>query len=435
LLAALALATLALPATAAAQEMFTLDNGLQVVVIPDRRAPVVEHMIWYRVGAADEPPGQSGLAHFLEHLMFKATERMESGAFSATVEANGGRDNAFTSWDYTAYHQRVAADRLGLMMQMEADRMTGLRLDLSDWLPERDVILEERSQTVDSSPDRLLGEAMRRALFQNHPYGRPIIGWRHEIAALDDTAAKDFYRRHYAPNNAVVIVAGDVSLDEVRALAEAHYGPIPAQPEVGPRRRPSEPPALAERRVVLTDPRVARPYVSRIYLAPNRRAGDQRQAAALQMLAAILGGSEQTSVLERRLTHEQGLSLSVWAGYSGTALDYGQFSLGIVPADGVSLEAAEAALDAELARFLETGIDPAQFERVRRQVRAEEVFGLDDIGARARRIGMALTSGLTLEDATGWLAALQAVTPEDVMAAARALDRRASVTGWLLRGE
>jgi zinc protease len=226
-----------------------------------------------------------------------------------------------------------------------------------------------------------------------------------------------------------------VSLDGVRALAEAHYGPIPAQPEVGPRRRPSEPPALAERRVVLTDPRVARAYVSRIYLAPNRRAGDQRQAAALQMLAAILGGSEQTSVLERRLTHEQGLSLSVWAGYSGTALDYGQFSLGIVPADGVSLEAAEAALDAELARFLETGIDPAQFERVRRQVRAEEVFGLDDIGARARRIGMALTSGLTLEDATGWLAALQAVTPEDVMAAARALDRRASVTGWLLRGE
>jgi zinc protease len=421
----------ALPGSA--QERFVLENGLEVVVIEDRRAPVVEHMIWYRVGSADEPPGLSGIAHYLEHLMFKATETMPSGGFSDTVEAQGGRDNAFTSWDYTAYHQRVAADRLGLMMQMEADRMVNLRLDLSDWLPERDVILEERAQVLESSPDRLLNEAMRNALFQNHPYGRPIIGWRHEMERLDDVAAKDFYRRFYAPNNAIVIVAGDVSVAEVRALAEAHYGPIPARPEVGARARPVEPPHLAERRVLLRDQRVARPYVSRIYLAPHRRAGDQAEAAAFQMLAAILGGSDQTSVLERRLTHEQGVSLTVWAGYSGTALDHGLFSLGIVPADGVSL--AEAALDAALAAFVDEGIDPEQFARVQRQARAEEVFALDNAGGRARSIGMALSTGLTLEDATGWLEALQAVTPEDVMAAARGLDRRASVTGWLERTE
>jgi zinc protease len=432
-----ALTALALVAAvpAAAQEMFTLDNGLQVVVIEDRRAPVVEHMIWYRVGSADEPPGLSGIAHYLEHLMFKATDTMESGEFSATVEANGGRDNAFTSWDYTAYHQRVAADRLGLMMAMEADRMVNLRLDLSDWLPERDVILEERSQTLESSPDRLLNEAMRRALFQNHPYGRPIIGWRHEMETLDDIAAKDFYRQHYAPNNAVLIVAGDVSVDQVRALAEQHFGPIPARPDIGPRQRVAEPPALAERRVILRDSRVGRPYVSRMYLAPNRRAGDQTQAAAFQILAALLGGSEQTSVLERRLTFEQGVSISSWASYGGTGLDYGLFMLGIVPAEGVSLQQAEDALDAELARFLETGVDQAQFDRVMRQARAQEIFALDDTGGRARSIGMALMTGLTLEDATGWLAALQAVTPEDVMAAARMLDRRASVTGWLLREE
>jgi len=432
LLAVAVAAVLAFVPALSAQERFVLDNGLELVVIEDRRAPVVVHMIWYRVGSADEPPGQSGIAHYLEHLMFKATERLEQGEFSATVEAQGGRDNAFTSWDYTAYHQRVAADRLGLMMEMEAERMVNLRLDRSDWLPERDVILEERSQTLESSPDRLLQEAMRAALFVNHPYGRSIIGWRHEMEHLDDRQAMEFYRRHYAPNNAVVIVAGDVSAAEARDLAERHYGPLPANPDLPPRARPLEPPPLAERRVILRDTRAARPYVSRLYLVPPRRAGDQAEAAALQVLAAILGGSEQTSVLERALTYDQGLSVTAWAGYMGTALDHGTFSLGIVPVEGVGLDQAEAALDRTLAEFIATGVDPVQFERVRRQVRAQEIFQLDDAAARARSIGAALTSGLTLEDATGWLAALQAVTPDHVIAAARSLDRRASVTGWLL---
>jgi zinc protease len=430
-----ALFTLLAPMSAVAQDRFVLDNGMEVVVIEDRRAPVVVHMVWYRVGAADEPAGISGIAHYLEHLMFKATERLEQGEFSATVEAQGGRDNAFTSWDYTAYHQRVAADRLGLMMQMEAERMVNLRLDRSDWLPERDVILEERSQTLESSPDRLLQEAMRRALFQNHPYGRPIIGWRHEMETLDDAIAMAFYRQHYAPNNAVLVVAGDTSVEEVRALAEQHYGPIPARNDLAPRIRPAEPPHLAERRLTLSDPRAARAYVSRIYLAPNRRPGDQRDAAAMQMLAAILGGSSQTSVLERRLTYEDGVSISAWANYSGSALDYGVFGLGIVPADGVSLQEAEDALDRTLAEFIEAGVDASQFERVRRQIRAQEVFQLDNASARANTLGAALMVGLTLDDATGWLATLQSVTPDDVIAAARALDRRASVTGWMLRDE
>lgn len=423
------------PAPAAAQERFVLANGLEGIVIEDRRAPVATVMVWYRVGAADEPPGQSGVAHYLEHLMFKATERLEQGQFSAMVEAQGGRDNAFTSWDYTAYHQRIAVDRLPLILELEAERMVNLRLDRSDWLPERDVILEERSQVLESNPDRLLQEAMRAALYRNHPYGRPIIGWRHEMEQLDDVAAKDFYRRHYGPDNAILIVAGDVSTAEVQALAEAHFGAIPPRADPAPRQRPAEPPHLAERRVLLADPRVARPYAARLYAVPARRAGNQTEAAALQMLAAILGGSEQTSVLERRLTYGEGVSVSAWASYQGTALDGGIFGLGIVPADGVTLEAAEAALDRVLAEFIETGVDPAQFERVRRQVRAQEVFQLDDSEARARNIGAALASGLTLEDATGWLAALLAVTPDEVIAAARSLDRRASVTGWLTRDE
>jgi len=413
---------------------FTLENGLQVVVIEDRRAPVVTQMLWYRVGAADEPPGLSGIAHYLEHLMFKATDNMEQGEFSAVVEANGGRDNAFTSWDYTGYFQRVAADRLELMMEMEADRMANLRIDLSDWLPERDVILEERSQVLESRPERVFGEQMRATLFQNHPYGIPIIGWRHEMEILDEAAATAFYRAHYAPNNAILIVAGYADAEEVRAMAERHFGPIPANPEAGPVARPTEPPHHAERRLIMRDPRVAQPFVNRVHLAPVRRAGDQAEAAAFSMLGALLGGSSQTSVLERRLTHEKGVALSAWAGHNGNARDHGTFSLGVTPAPGISLEEAEAALDAVLAEFIENGVDAEQFERVRMQVRAAAIYELDDAGARARSIGADLAIGLTLEDSLGWLGALLEVTPDEVIAAARALDRRASVTGWL-KGE
>lgn len=421
---------IAFPATAPAQEVFSLDNGLQVVVIEDHRAPVAVSMIWYRVGGADDPAGQSGIAHYLEHLMFKATDTLEAGEFDRIVEANGGQHNAFTSWDYTAYHQRVAADRLEQMLQMEADRMVNLRLDLSDWLPERDVILRERGQTLESNPDRVFGEQMRAALFQNHPYGRPIIGWRHEIEALTGEIATSFYRTHYAPDNAILVVAGDVDRDAVRAMAERHFGPIPAA-GTPPRLRPTEPLHQAERRVVMRDARVGQPYVNRLYLAPVRRSGDQRQAAAFQVLGALLGGS-QTSVLDRRLTYEERLAVSVWAGYSGLALDHGTFTLGIMPVDGVSLQAAEEALDRVLADFIETGVDPAQLDRVRMQIRAEAIYELDDTAARARSIGAVMAVGLTPEDEAEWLDLLASITGEEIIEAARSLDRRASVTGWLM---
>ncbi|KPQ07300.1 MAG: zinc protease [Rhodobacteraceae bacterium HLUCCA12] len=430
---ALALAMIAaLPLWAEEPQQFSLDNGMDVIVIEDHRVPVVTHMVWYRVGAADEPPGQSGIAHYLEHLMFKATDTMEAGEFSAVVEANGGRDNAFTSWDYTAYHQRVAADRLDLMMEMEADRMVNLRLDRSDWEPERSVILEERGQSLESRPEGVFNEQMRAALFQNHPYGIPIIGWRHEMEQLDDTIAEDFYRKHYAPNNAVLVVAGDVDADEVRDLAERHYGAIPANPDLDERVRPLEPTQQAERRLILRDGRVGQPYVNRMYLAPNRRPGDQREAAAYQVLAALLGGSAQTSVLERRLTYDEGVALSAWAGYSGTALDHGVFVLGIAPAQDVGMQEAEDALDDAFAEFLETGVDMDQLERVRMQLRAAEIYERDDVAARARTIGADLATGLTLADSEAWIEVLQDITPDEILAAARDLDRRASVTGWLM---
>lgn len=410
----------------------TLDNGMEVVVIEDRRAPVVVHMVWYRVGAADEPARKSGIAHFLEHLMFKGTDDLAPGEFSAVVEANGGRDNAFTSWDYTGYFQRVASDRLGLMMQMEADRMTDLTLSEAEWRPERDVILNERGQVVESQPGRVFNEAMLAALYQAHPYGIPIIGWRHEMETLNGDDAKAFYTSHYAPNNAILVVAGDVSFDSAIDLARSHYGAIPANPNVSPPARMMEPPAFAERRVMMEDARVGTPYLNRMYLAPTRH--DTQQAAALQMLAALLGGSSTTSVLERKLNFEQGLALSTWANYNGMARDYGTFTVGIAPVDGVSLSQAEDALDAAIIAFVTDGVDKDQFERVRRQIRASEVFALDDVQGRAQQYGVGLSVGLSVDEIDSWIEALDAVTPEQVIdAAGLLLDRKRSVTGYLMQ--
>ena len=422
------------PALAGPVSHTVLENGMEVVVIEDRRAPVVVHMVWYRVGAADEPPLKSGIAHFLEHLMFKGTTTQAPGEFSAVVEANGGRDNAFTSWDYTGYFQRVAADRLDLMMQMEADRMVNLSFTDAEWVPERSVILEERGQVLESNAGAQFNEALTATLFKSHPYGTPIIGWRHEMEGLTGDDAMAFYRRHYAPNNAILIVAGDVDTAEALDLARTYYGPIPANPDVAAAPRPVEPPHLAERRLIFEDARVGTPIVSRVHLAPIRRSGDQAEAAALQLLAALLGGSSTTSVLNRKLNFEQGIALQAWASYSGTARDHGTFSVGLAPVEGVSLEQAEAALDAAIGEFLSEGVDPAQFERVRRQLRASEVYALDNTQGRARQYGVGLSVGLTVADIDGWIDALDAVTPEQVMQAAQLLlDRRSAVTGYMTR--
>ena len=268
---------------------FVLANGLQVVVIPDHRAPVVTHMLWYKVGAADETPGKSGLAHFLEHLMFKGTAKNPSGRFSQVVATIGGQENAFTSADYTGYFQRVPRDKLKAMMEFEADRMTGLELTDDVVRPELKVVLEEQNMRVANNPGARLGAQMDAALYLNHPYGRPIIGWRHEIEKLDREDALAFYRRFYTPNNAVLVIAGDVTADEVRQLAEETYGKVARVAEVKPRLRPQEPVQEAPRTVTLADPRVAQPSVSRYYLAPSATSGRPGESEALDVLVHILG--------------------------------------------------------------------------------------------------------------------------------------------------
>ena len=425
---------LALPAAAETVSTFKLENGLDVVVIEDHRAAVAVQMIWYRVGAADEPAGHSGIAHFLEHLMFKGTDTVGPNEFSAIVEAQGGDDNAFTSWDYTAYFQRVAADRLDLMMGLEADRMRNLALLQDDVDTERQVILEERGERTDSSPGALLSEQMRAAQYLNHPYAIPIIGWRHEMEGLSRQDALDFYARFYAPNNATLIIAGDVTPDAALALAEKHYGGIAPSPDLAPRERPQEPPQLAERRMTLTDERVSEPYVFRTYLAPERDPGNQAEAAALTVLAELLGGNGQTSVLPQALQFESQIAVYTAAFYDGTSIDDGTFGVYVVPAPGVCLETAEAEMDRVIAEFLVEGPDPAALDRIRTQIRANEIYARDDVESLAYDYGEGLSIGLTPADIEGWDAALSAVTEADIMAAAaKVFDRKTAVTGWLTR--
>ncbi|EAP77915.1 M16 family metallopeptidase [Roseovarius nubinhibens] len=414
---------------------FTLDNGMDVVVVEDHRAPVVVQMIWYRAGSADEKPGASGVAHFLEHLLFKGTETLAPGEFSATVARNGGSDNAFTSYDYTAYFQRIAADRLELMMRMEADRMVNLQLSEADIATERDVIIEERNQRVENDPGALFREQRNAAQYLNHRYGVPIIGWRHEMEALGLAEALDYYETHYAPNNAILVVAGDVEPDEVRQLAETYYGVIPANPDLPDRARPQEPPQTSARRLVMSDPRVAQPYVTRSYLAPERDPGAQEEAAALTLLAELLGGGI-TSVMSQKLQFDEKIAVQSGAWYSGTSRDDATLNLSVVPVDGVSLEEAEAAMDRVIAEFLETGVDEAQLARLKTQLRAARIYARDDVGAIANRYGRALAVGLSIEDVQAWPALLDAVTPDQIMQAARKVfDDRTSVTGWLTQTE
>ncbi len=430
------MALIAVPALANEQVTnFTLDNGMNVVVVEDHRAPVVTQMVWYRAGSADEKPGVSGVAHFLEHLLFKGTKTLESGEFSATVARNGGSDNAFTSYDYTAYFQRVAADRLELMMRMESDRMVNLQLGEDDIKTERNVIIEERNQRTENNPSALFREQKSAAQYLNHRYGVPVIGWQQEMYDLGLKDALGFYSVYYSPNNATLVVAGDVTPDHVRTLAEKYYGVIPANPDLPPRARPQEPRQMAERRLIFKDPRVAQPYVSRSYLAPERDSGAQEKAAALTLLANILGDGTN-SVLAEKLQFDSRKAVQTAAYYSGQSLDDTTFTLIIVPAAGVTLQQAEDAMDEVLANFLETGIDEDQLARIKMQIHAAQIYARDDVGALANRYGSGLSQGLTIDDIQAWPDILQAVNSDQIMTAAHELfNRKNAVTGWLTAPE
>jgi zinc protease len=420
--------------TSAPPAGFTLGNGMQVVVIPDRRTPVVTEMIWYKVGSADETPGKSGLAHFLEHLMFKGTSKHPAGEFSQTVLRVGGNENASTSVDYTNYYQRVPKEQLPTMMEFEADRMTGLILKDENVLPERDVVLEEYNMRVANNPDARLNEQIMAALYLNHPYGRPVIGWHQEIEKLDREDALAFYRRFYAPNNAILVIAGDVDAAEIRPLVERNFGSIPAQPAIPARRvRPQEPEPAAPRTVTLADPRVEQPSMRRYYLVPSATTAAAGESAALDVLAQLMG-SGSNSYLYRALVVDKPLAVSANASYSSISLDPTQFAISAAPKPGVSFAEVEQAVDGVIANVAQNPIRAEDLERVKTQLIAEAIYAQDNQAVLARWYGGALTTGLSIEDIRSWPDRIRAVTAEQVRAAAQKwLEKKRSVTGYLIK--
>ena len=412
---------------------FKLGNGMEVVVIPDRRVPVVTHMVWYKVGAADEQPGKSGIAHFLEHLMFKGTEKNPAGQFSKTLSTIGGQENAFTSSDYTGYFQRVTKDRLKMVMEFEADRMTGLKLTDEAVLPERNVVLEEQNSRVANSPAAKLGEDVQAALYLNHPYGRPVIGWRHEIEKLDRKDAIDFYNKWYTPNNAILVVAGDVNADDVKKMAEETYGKVAPRAEIGPRIRPQESEQRTVRTVMFADPRVTQPSLQRSYLVPSAHTAKPGESEALEVLSQILG-SGSNSRLYSKLVMEKPLATSVGAWYQGTALDDTRFGVYGTPRANVTLKDLEDAIDSVIAEVADKGVTNDELERTKIKLVADVVYAQDSQATMARWYGAALTSGLTVESLKTWPDRVQKVTADQVRDAAKKwLDKRRSVTGYLVK--
>jgi len=413
---------------------FTLDNGLQVVVISDHRAPVVTQMIWYKVGSADETPGKSGLAHFLEHLMFKGTEKHPIGQFSETVHRIGGSENASTSLDYTNYYQRVPREQLPIVMEFEADRMTSLVLRDENVLPERDVVLEERNMRVANSPAARLNEQIERALYLNHPYGRPVIGWPQEIVKLTREDALAFYRRFYAPNNAILVIAGDVEVADVRPLVERNFGPIPAQPAIPAQRiRPQEPEPTATRTVTLSDPRVEQPSVHRHYVVPSAMTAAAGESAALHVLSQLMGGGSN-SYLYRALVVDKPLAVSASASYRSILVDSSEFWISASPKQGVSFADVEQVIDDVIAGIVKNPIRAEDLERVKTQLIARAIYAQDDQAVLASVYGSALTIGLSIEHVRSWPDRIRAVSAEQVRAAAQKwLEKKRSVTGYLIK--
>ena len=412
-------------------ETFTLKNGMQVVLVKNHRVPVVTHMVWYKVGSADEGPGETGIAHFLEHLMFKGTKTRKPGEFSAIVARNGGQENAFTSTDYTAYYQTIAKERLELVMEMEADRMTNLVITDQEVEPERLVVLEERRSRIDNRPGSILSEHINSALYLNHPYRNPVIGWEHDIKGLTINRILAFYKKWYAPNNAILVVAGDVTLNVLKPLAEKYYGNIPRRPKVI-KTDIQEPIQRAARRVELEDKRVRQPVWRRAFLAPTLQWGEASHVYALEVLSDILGGGA-SSRLYRQLVAKNKIAVSSGAYYTNTYKGPGRFIFYASPRGQVSLDTLENAVEAEIEQIVNNGVTADEVNRAKRRLVAEAIYARDSLNTGARTLGAALAAGLTVEDIEQWPDRISAVTPQQVHAAAKVqFNKNYSVTGLLL---
>ena len=419
-----------------APETFELENGMEVVVLPDHRAPVVTHMVWYKVGAADELPGKSGIAHLFEHLMFKATDEIPAGEFSKIVARNGGQDNAFTSWDYTAYYQRVAKDRLETMMRLEANRMTDLILDDEQVLPERDVVKEERRQRTDNNPGAILFEDMMAALYPDHPYGIPVVGYMDEVGALTREDANAFYSKWYGPEHAILVVAGDMTAAELKPLAEEIYGSIEPKGNLADRVWPAVKPLTKSVTLTHTDPKVRQEAWDEYWQATSYSLpGAGLDPHALDIAAQILGGG-RTSRLYQALVEDQKIAVDAYAWSWTTLKAGGPFALGASPARGIDLDTVAAASHVVLDDFLANGPTEEELARAKSNLVASAIFQRDSQASMAQLYGAARARGDSLESIAKWPDEINSVTAEQVRAAlAKYVGGKPSVTTKLLLPE
>ncbi|MCL1824624.1 MAG: insulinase family protein [Betaproteobacteria bacterium] len=395
----------------------TLDNGMKVVVREDRRAPSVVHMVWYRSGSMDEPTGVTGVAHVLEHMMFKGTRKVGPGEFNARVAALGGRDNAFTSRDYTAYFQQIPPAHLGTVMALEADRMKNLALTDEAFSREIEVIKEERRLRTDDRPRALVYEQLMAIAFQAHPYHHPVIGWMTDLITMTAEDARTWYRNWYTPSNASLVVVGDVDHQAVFKLARQHYGTIKSA-KLPTRRISNEPNQIGSRSVTVRAP-AELPYLAMAWRVPSlRNPAADREAYALQMLSEILDGYDGAR-LNRRLVREQRIAVSAGAAYDGINRGPALFFLEGSPAPGQSIEALEASLRAELQRIRDEGVGEDELNRVKNQALATRIYSRDSLMGQAMEIGQLESSGLSWRDDVRLLAGLRAVTAEEVREVAR----------------
>jgi len=410
---------------------FALSNGMQVVVIPDHRAPVVTHQVWFKTGSADDPRDAGGIAHFFEHLMFRGTPKVPDQEFDAILSRNGGDNNANTSYDRTVYYERIASDRLALAMELDSDRMENLIISDQTVPSERNVILEERNTRTDNNPDGLFWEQMSAALYLAHPYGIPIIGWRSEIEGLTLEEAQAFYKANYGPNNAILVVAGDVTVAQVKELAEKYYGPMQPR-DLAKRVRPQEPPPKAARRVAMRDPQVGVPTFARLYLAPSYKSAKDGESYALELMSYILGGSGDNSRLGLALTKRDKIMSSVQTWYDGDGIDDRMVGVYGQPSEGETLKDVEAAIDTEIAKFIAEGPTEEEMTRAKTVLLANAIYAKDNAEGLANYYGEGLTFGLTIEDLDAWPDRMNAVTIDQVKAvAAKYLVMERSVTGTL----
>ncbi len=410
----------------------TLANGMQVVVIPNHRVPVVSHMVWYRTGAADEKPGKSGIAHFLEHLMFKGTPKYPGGVMDEVVARNGGDQNAFTSYDFTAYYQNIAVDRLPLMMDIEADRMRNLVLDPKEVDTEREVIIEERRMRIENQPAAILNERLDAGLWMTNRYGIPIIGWEAEMRGLSREDAFEFYKQAYAPENAILVVSGDITMAELKPLAEKYYGVIPRGGEAVKRNRSTYLAPTANVTVSYADPRVNQPRWWRKWIAPSYNIGDKADAYALSVFEEIAGGGS-TSKLYRALVVDRKVAADVNASYDAGTVSYGTFTIGASPSPGVTTEQLQKAVEEEVTKLINGGISDEDVKRAKDRIIAGLVFAKDSSLGAAQAVGAMLVVGVPLDEIEALPDRLKAVTADQVRNAARkVIETSASGTAILL---